>query len=168
MNMTGGLPAAVTHYQIGPIAARSQKRPAIRQRILGRLYDEERLPGYTCTVTTADVTGGTAEPMVIGGEGEFRGFVVWFQDGRNLNAERLVTAYETATRRLTWTPPLPLAPYPGEHFELSPMRVTRLNRAIDDVLEELQRSMAPTGGGCHDWSRTARPSPGRCPRTSAW
>ena len=138
MNMTGGLPAAVTHYQIGPIAARSQKRPAIRQRILGRLFDEERLPGYTCTVTTADINGGTAEPIMIGGEGEFRGFVVWFQDGRNMLAERLVTGYTTSTRRLDWTPPLPLAPYPGEHFELSPMRVTRLNRAIDDVLEELR------------------------------
>jgi hypothetical protein len=138
LNMTGGLPAAQVHYQIGPIGARTQKRPAIRQRILGRLYDEERLPGFTCTVTSADVSGGTADPMAIGGEGEFRGFVVWFQDGRNMLAERLVTGYTTSTRRVDWTPPLPLAPYPGEHFELSPMRVTRLNRAIDDVLQELR------------------------------
>lgn len=129
---------AETYVAIGDVPSWSRTRRDLRRRIASRLAGaddriwQERAGG-------GGTTSAIVNAFVIGGEHEYRGCWLWFGSGANEGQERRVTAYESATRTLTFAPAVGTAIVAGDRLEVTPsgLRPSRLNAAIDDAISDL-------------------------------
>jgi len=144
-------------YDIGVPPAWSLPRAALRWDIEARLFDNDRV---WQEITTAPGTTTTAVlgAMTIGMDNEYRGLWAWFTVGANAGQERRVTAWESGTSTITFAPALPAPVDVGVTVELSPLRPSLVNSAIDRAYRRLAGKALtpvefrfPTDGTTTEW-----------------
>jgi hypothetical protein len=123
-------------YDIGVLPSWSMTRSQLRWDIEARLFDNDRV-WQELTTAPGSTTTAVLGAMTIGADNEYRGLWAWFSVGDNANRERRVTAFDHATTTVTFSPAVPVAVAQGVTVELSPLRPSLVNAAIDRAYRRL-------------------------------
>jgi hypothetical protein len=123
-------------YDIGIMPIWSMVRSALRWDIEARLFDNDRV-WQEITTAAGTTTTAVLGAMTIGMNDEYRGLWAWFMVGDNAQRERRVTGFDAATTTITFAPALPVPVDAGVTVELSPLRPSLINAAIDRAYRRL-------------------------------
>jgi hypothetical protein len=127
---------AESFFSVGDMPSWARIRRELRLAIARRLWPDEHV--WDLRATNGTTTTATLNGLPLGALNEYRGLWCWFWSGANRGQERQIVGWDDDTGELEWSPALGTAIAATDRVEIYPIRPSRINTALDDVIADLR------------------------------